>query len=398
MRLKSIAVNGILLIGTILLTFAAMEYLIVPRILTYVPLKHHFGLRPELRLLTQVSKNSVVPEKYIALFGDSYAQGYGDWLLDSDVNTNPPFHSAHILHDKLKKDIITFGKSGSSNLQGYVGNPISWLNYIKNSRFSSLGDPEEIIVYFYEGNDLNDNLMDFKLRYIDRNYSPDNVYDENYFKTFLEKEIVRNDGKVKPPLFSEFYLLDFISNMLKGPDGHGREQVIPFKEGNINRSIVDSKEINMPDGLHSPSMELSSNEIHLGVYILRQSLSYMLSQFPGIKVSMVYIPSVLTCYDMSSPYASFQPYDKGRETVVKSELIFLQSDKIFSMVKTVAQDLGVQIFDTRPALRKVAKSKIIHGPKDWKHLNKLGYHVMSDAIITMRERAEASGSSRETLN
>lgn len=394
MRLKSIAVNGMLVIFTILLTLAAVEYLIFPRILTHIPLKFHFALRPELRLLTQISKNSVVPENYTAIFGDSYAQGYGDWLLDADVNTNPPFHSANILHDKMKRDIITFGKSGSSSLQGLVGNPISWLNYLKNSRFSKLGNPDEIIIYFYEGNDLNDNLMDFQLRYIERGYSQAKVYDEEYFKSFLEKEIVRNNGKDKPSLFSEFYVVDFVTNLLKGPNGHGREEVIPFKEGNINRAIVNGKEINMPDGLHSPSMELSLNEMHLGVYLFRQSLSYMLSQFPGIKVSLVYIPAVMTCYDMSSPYASFQPYDKGRDTIIERSQIFLRSDKIFSMVKTVAQDLGVRVYDTRPALRKEAKTRIIHGPKDWKHLNKTGYHVMSDAIVKMRRLADRKSSPR----
>ena len=148
MRLKSIAVNATLLFGSVFLTFAAMEYLIGPRFLTYVPLKLHFGLRPELRLLAQVSKKSVIPENYIAIFGDSYAQGNGDWLLDSDADTNPPFHSAHVLHEKLKKDIISFGRANSSNLQSLIGDPISWLNYIKNSRFSKLGNPEEIIVYF----------------------------------------------------------------------------------------------------------------------------------------------------------------------------------------------------------------------------------------------------------
>jgi len=394
MRLKSIAVNATLLFGSIFLTFAAMEFLIVPRVLTHVPLKLHFGLRPELRLLAQVSKNSVIPEKYIAIFGDSNAQGSGDWLLDSDVNTNPPFHSAHILHDKLKKDIISFGKSNSSNLQSLVGNPISWLNYIKNSRFSKLRNPEEIIVYFYEGNDLDDNLLDLKLRYVDRGYIPEKVYDVKYFKGFLEKEIVRNDGQNKPSLFSELYLIDFITHILKGPGGNGREEVIPFKKGNINRAIVNGKEINMPDGLNSPSMELSANEIHLGVYIFRQSLSYMLSQFPGIKVSLVYIPSVIACYDMSSPYISFIPYNKGRDTVIKRDLVLFRSDKIFSMVKTVAQSLGVKVFDTRPALRKAAKIQTIHGPKDWYHLNKLGYHVISDAIYKMRQRAEANSSSQ----
>jgi len=390
MRLKTIALNLILVTGSIFITFAAMEYIIAPKLLMQLPLKLHFGLRPELRLLTQVSKKSVVPDSYIAIFGDSYAQGYGDWLLDSDYNTNPPFHSAHVLHDKLGKDIISFGKSGSSNLQGYVGNPISWLNYLKNSRFSKIGNPSEIIVYYYEGNDLNDNLVDFKLRYIDRGYDTKRVFDTDYFKKFLENEIVRYDGKVKPSPFSELYLLDFISSMIKGPNGHGREDVVPFKEGNINRAIVNGKEINMPDGLHSPSMELSANEIHLGVYIFRQSLEYMLSQFPGIKVSMVYIPAVMTCYVMSSSYASFQPYDKGRDTVIKRELIFLQSDKIFSMVSTVANNLGVNVYDTRRSLRKAAKYQIIHGPKDWKHLNKLGYHVMAEAIVEMRQEAEAN--------
>jgi len=365
---------------------------LAPRFLTYVPLKLHFGLRPELRLLAQVSKKSVIPENYIAIFGDSYAQGNGDWLLDSDADTNPPFHSAHVLHEKLKKDIISFGRANSSNLQSLIGDPISWLNYIKNSRFSKLGNPEEIIVYFYEGNDLNDNLEDLKLRYIDRGYIPDKVYDVDYFKGFLQKEIVSNDGKDKPSLFSEFYLIDFITHIVRGPSGHISLEVIPFKPGNINRAIVNGKEINMPDRLHSPSMELSANEIHLGLYIFRQSLSYMLSQFPGIKVSLVYIPSVMACYNMSSPYVSFLAYDKGRDTIIKSDLIIFRSDKIFSMVKTVAQSLGVKVFDTRPALRKVAKIQAIHGPKDWNHLNKFGYHVMSDAIYKMRQRAEANGS------
>ncbi len=95
---------------------------------------------------------------------------------------------------------------------------------------------------------------------------------------------------------------------------------------------------------------------------------------------------------MSSPYISFIPYNKGRDTVIKRDLVLFRSDKIFSMVKTVAQSLGVKVFDTRPALRKVAKIKTIHGPKDWYHLNKLGYHVMSDAIYKMRQRAEANRS------
>lgn len=376
----------LLFFGSILLTFAVLEYFLFPKLLTHLPLKLHFAVRPELRLLTQVSKDSVIPESYIAIFGDSYAQGYGDWLLNADVNTNPPFHSANVLHDLLGEDIISFGNSGSSNMQGLIGNPVSWLNYINTSRFKKLGLPKEIIFYFYEGNDLNDNLLDLKLRYMDRNFDPARVYEEKYFRNFLEKEVIRHNGKDNTSWFNEFYLVDFISKILEGPEETVHDDVVPFKEGTVNRAIVGGKEINMPDGLHSPSLELSSNEIHLGIYILKQSLSYMLQHFTGIKVSMVYLPSVMTCYEMSSTYISFQPYDKGRETLAKASQISLKSDQIYSLVLAVTQELGVPLFDTRPILREAGSRKIIHGPMDWKHLNKEGYHILANAIVKMRER------------
>lgn len=212
--MKKLIQNGLLILLSLTAGYAGLEYILFPRLLDHVPLKLHFAVKEEIRVLVQSSKDHVVPEQYIALFGDSYSQGYGDWLLDADPNANPPYHSAHVLHDLTGRDVITFGKSGSGSLSGLVGHPIRWLDYIRSSRLSPLPDPKEILVYFYEGNDLNDNLEDLRTRYIDRNYDPGKVYDTAYFRAFIETEVVGKIPFENPDWTDRFFFTDFLKKTI----------------------------------------------------------------------------------------------------------------------------------------------------------------------------------------
>jgi hypothetical protein len=149
-----------------------------------MPLKLHEYLPHGVQSLAQSSKRSAVPRDYIALVGDSYAQGYGEWFLGVDPSKNPQFHSGHVLHSKLEVDVITFGASGAGSLHALVTEPVAQWEYMNSIALYSLDPPKQILVYFYAGNDLNNNLTDLRRRFAGR-YSTDRVRDPDVFRTFI---------------------------------------------------------------------------------------------------------------------------------------------------------------------------------------------------------------------
>ncbi len=364
--------------------YGLLELILFPKLLDKVPLKLHFAVKEDIRLLVQSSKKEVVPDKYLALFGDSYSQGYGDWLLDANPNSNSPYHSAHVLHEITGRDVITFGKSGSGSLSGLVGNPINWLNYIQQSRLDDLSAPEEILVYFYEGNDLNDNLEDLKKRYIDRDYDPTKVYDQDYFRKFIKREVIRPNPLKNPDWTDTWFFTDFLKHTIDSLENKKSTLIAPENvspgAGNINRIRLGGKQIAIPDGLQSPALELTPGEIHLTTTMFEHSLKFMREHFHGIPVTVVYLPSVLSCYEVESPYVSIQIYDNGRQSNYPSYLVRQRSDEIATMIRTIARQENAGFIDTRPALRALGRKQIFHGPKDWKHYNKDGYTALAKAI------------------
>lgn len=382
--MKKLIQNGLLILLSLAAGYAGLEFLLFPALLNHVPLKLHYAVKEDIRVLVQSSKDSVVPEKYLALFGDSYSQGYGDWLLDADPNTNAPYHSAHVLHELTGREVITFGKSGSGSLSGLVGHPINWLDYIKRSRLSTLPDPSEILVYFYEGNDLNDNLEDLKLRFIERDYDPARVYDPAYFRTFIEKEVVGKSPFEHPHWTDRFFFTDFLRHILEKKDSKKSTLIAPENvspgEGKVNSVIVGGKEISIPDGLQSPALELTSGELHLTVYMFEQALKFMKERFKGIPIHVVYLPAVLSCYEIVSPYVSIQNYQKNRESTYPSQMVHQRGEQIATMIRAIAEKEKVDFIDARPALRALGRVQIFHGPKDWKHYNKDGYTALAKTV------------------
>jgi len=125
-------VNLTLVIASLLLTYLILELIIFPRIITHTTLRLDDTLGPQ-RLLAQISKQGTEPEDYIAIFGDSYAQGLGDWLVTADSDKNLPFHSAHIINQQTGRDVISFGQGGSDSIQGYILLPYRYLTRINRS-------------------------------------------------------------------------------------------------------------------------------------------------------------------------------------------------------------------------------------------------------------------------
>ena len=97
---------------------------------------------------------------YIALTGDSYAQGLGDWLHSLDPLGNGAFGSAHVIHELSGRDVITLGYGGAGSIGSLVMRPLEFLAGVDRRRRLHPRPPDLLIAYFYEGNDLLDTLLE----------------------------------------------------------------------------------------------------------------------------------------------------------------------------------------------------------------------------------------------
>ena len=143
-------------------------------------LAYHEYLPNDVRILAQSSKYGLVPRNHVALLGDSYGAGRGDWYfkaIDLDPFGNPPFHSANVIHELTGFDVVSFAQPGTGSFDGIVYNPIKYYEMLRSRGFS-LSPPSRIIIYFYEGNDIEDNLT-FSGRYWnskEKDYTMKNMY------------------------------------------------------------------------------------------------------------------------------------------------------------------------------------------------------------------------------
>ena len=129
--MKKFVFAGIYLITCSLCVLVILE-LIFPFTINMFPLKLHSILGRGVDIFGQTSKNSVIPKDYLAIIGDSYALGLGDWKREQVERSfiwSPPFQSGHILYKKTGQDVVTFGKMGSGSIPPVV-ETISIFDYI----------------------------------------------------------------------------------------------------------------------------------------------------------------------------------------------------------------------------------------------------------------------------
>ncbi|GJM29237.1 MAG: hypothetical protein DHS20C17_18720 [Cyclobacteriaceae bacterium] len=344
------------------------------------------GLQPfvdeSFRVISQSSKSQATPKNYIAVLGDSFAMGAGDWYLDANPRSNPPYSSSHIINEALNMDVVSFGKSGASSITGLIVQPINSLRKLR-TRFE-FDEPEIILVYFYEGNDLKDNVRDLQTR--KPNYYQYTGLDSLNYQKF--SEYIKNNIIAKPS-FENFktrliglrFLQELVSNYFRDK--------VPMNERN-NNNIEKGTNYNMvefqdstrqlPGRLQSPSLELSNEEIRLGLQVFKFSLRFLAEQFPKSQIYVAYVPSVLSSYTVVGQVSVL--VTDGRTEIYDKSDLYQRSNYIISEINESCQDLNIKFIDTGPSyMRQFTKHNILHGPKDWNHFNRLGYEIFSQKII-----------------
>jgi hypothetical protein len=365
--------NLVLLVLGLLVVLVSFELTYLPRRLEDSSLRDQAGFSPFMQILSQSSKESLVPRHYILILGDSYAKGFGEWLNSSDPARNLPYHSAHVIHDRLGQDVLSFGRGGVGSIPGFALVPMRWTRAL---RAYQVEDPMTILAYFYEGNDLNDNL-----RYLDRHYA--GRYDErrilqaDYFDDFLGAEVERYvaskrfvDGTLTIP-----YVYRLIRRLFESRDGPWD----PAAPGEVNRVRMAGEDVAIPDGLQAPGLELTAKELEVALFATERALVFLRKRFPEVEIHLVQVPSPISCYEIVSKNVSTRVYD-GPDSVFPAEQVRARREFIRRFLSETARSLGMGFVDVRPAILEVSREGIVHGPNDWKHLNESGYTVMGDAI------------------
>lgn len=387
-RYRDLAINIALAAISTLLTYVLIEAFFLRFFAPVLPIKTWGYMDKRFLPLAQTSKRGTIPRDYIMLVGDSYAQGAGDWLRSSDRNRSPEFHSAHIIHRRTGMDVVTTGLGGLGSLNGLVTRPLSVFDFFKGTLLLRVPRPKTILVYFYEGNDLDNNID-----YIRRDYLPEfdggKIYDPEYFRQFLRKAVRKKIParlKLKENLLVAKMVVEMFTDEKRDPEDGPAS--IAF--GQVNAARVGGRVTALPDALQGPSLELTDDEFRLGLYAFEQSLLYMRDYFSDSAIGIVYIPSVLSAYEIASPQVSVQTYH-GRSPLYPSDRVQARSDQICSNVAEIASRHHIPFIDARPGIRKVAETRIIHGPTDWGHFNREGYLALADSALELLGKMDAGG-------
>lgn len=383
-------INTIIVFVSIVIGLLFIDLFIFKTIIPHLSLDKIVFLERPMRTMAQNSKKALVPEKpYMVIVGDSYAKGNGDWFLDSDMSASPapPYQTSHIMHRMLDTDIIAVARAGGDSIRTYTSDLVNQYNYINKMWIYELPEPDMILFYFYGGNDLNDNL-----NRLNRSFYPDNnktkLLDREYFRKWLDKYV--DDNRRYFPLVN-FTSAAYIGKVAAEYTDRLRDSIVEqFKDttqkpdgidwSQVNVISLDGKDHQLGRTLQNFSMELDDESFMLGFYVFDEALRYACSLYPDAKKAVVYIPPVLDCYTFTSPMVQSTRKvtpARQREIGIRMEL----------EAERIARKHGLLFVNTTPALRKAAESWIIHGPKDFDHLNKYGYHVFAQALAKALHKA-----------
>jgi hypothetical protein len=281
-----------------------------------------------------------------------------------------------------------------------VSQPIAHFKHINSLQAFDLKDPEMILVYFFEGNDLNDNVIYLQGQYKDK-IDLDKFYDPDYFKNFIQKSVLevdplyKTDGPLKNFLFTRF-LIESVGDNVVNEIKRGikklkravnkkvdeiKGDVLPKSEPvHHDTALIDGKEFPIPLNSQHPAMTLTAEQTKQAIYIFEQSLLFLSDFFKNSSIAVVYIPAPLSSYQWVSPTVTI-PTGKGIVTVDSSS-IHERSQEICLKVENISKKHNFKFADTRKFFRKAALKEPIHGPRDWLHPNETGYRALAEGVIS----------------
>jgi hypothetical protein len=147
-----------------------------------------------------------------------------------------------------------------------------------------------------------------------------------------------------------------------------------------NHLIVDGRTVDAPALLGPAITPITSDDaIRAGTDVLAHALSWLRMRFTGVPVEVVYVPAALSVYrhagdSVSSCIGAHNVWTAPTANVERN----------YAFIRDLARDIagrqGIPFLDATPALRAAGSANLIHGPRDWDHLNEIGYRVLGSLV------------------
>jgi len=379
----------LLVIVSTAVTYLAAEAAFALVGLRYVPLRLHGELPEEIRLFAQSSKAGVLPRNPVLLLGDSYAQGYGDWLLETNPNGNGQFHSGHVIQAQTGRDVVTLGVSGAGSAEGIAAIPAAAYAQSDQAWYLRLPRPGVAVVYFYEGNDLNNNLSFLEHRVtgmdaaglaerIDRSLAeyPSTMFVPSGWEQHFP--LARFASRMAAQAYAE------MTGTAKAPEPE--DPTITAQADSPNAVEIAGKAAELPGHLQSPALELTRDDLERATLVYERSLVFLQKLLPGTPVLVVYLPSPLSSYRLASAEVSSQQYVPGAATHYPRARVLEYSNAICELIRTATTTHGAGFLDLRHAIRAASAGDFVHGPRDFKHFNRRGMEALGLAVAGRLDR------------
>lgn len=370
-RVRPALANTLLVLVSLLSTYVAMEYAVFRMFLPSAPLDIHSRV-PELAdVLTQATKSADLPKDYVAILGDSYAEGLGDWLTHNGGKRNGPFHSAYVIRQLTGRDVVSFGVRGAGSAEGIVLRPAGALPTSPCSIFPAIEPPRQMFIYFYEGNDIEDNI-----RFLDKvraryGASDDGAVDRYLVEQYADSSLLRCHGQLADMTFklaeflSQYYITGYSLT-------HCGTWISTKNHLRVGEAMVEAA------ALEGPAPHLSDDSITAAMNVFARSLKWLRQRFPATPVTVVYVPAPLSVYRHAAETVAFcSPTGGGPIGADVAARHHLMMRDAAARMSAAAH---VDFVDATPALRAAGETRVIHGPEDWDHLNKGGYEVLGKLV------------------
>lgn len=213
-----------------------------------------------------------------------------------------------------------------------------------------------------------------------------------YLDTFLQAEAARDEVPWRR-WWGTFFTLRVAGNLVKGMQNVAERRTQTFgmrpedeevddpdsRPGQTTRARIGGQLEWLPDRLQSPAMVLGDEQFEHGLLVLDRALASLRELYPEQPILLVYVPSVLECYEITSPTVSISSR-KPRVKVEPTSFLESRSADLPRRVAEIARCQGFEFLDPTPALRSAAAQEMIHGPRDWNHFNEAGYRVLGEEI------------------
>ena len=158
-RIKNYILNTFTLVISILIGLMIINFILIKLSSTKIFPRSLAGSLPNVLLTFYPGTYKEINlSNYVAILGDSYAQGNGDAYLSGVED----YSIAHHLFKNDEKNYLLFARAGYGSVSA-VSNlvKIHKLSHLSYS-IRDLNKPKSIFFLFYEGNDLRDNIVEYE--------------------------------------------------------------------------------------------------------------------------------------------------------------------------------------------------------------------------------------------